>query len=138
MKHRPFFEPPDVSRAVRTLRLRGGLRSLLNAATMVFYDGAPDYPDAGRLWQLVERHRVTHLGVSPTLIRTLKPLDVEPIRRADVASLRMIGSTGSPWDPESWLWLFLFVGVGGGFGGGAPPPKPLLLTQTDRFTPPPT
>jgi acetyl-CoA synthetase len=80
--------------------------SLLNAATMVFYDGAPDYPDAGRLWQLVERHRVTHLGVSPTLIRGLKPLGVEPIARADVSSLRMIGSTGSPWDPESWLWLF--------------------------------
>jgi acetyl-CoA synthetase len=80
--------------------------SLLNAATMVFYDGAPDYPDAGRLWQLVQRHHVTHLGVSPTLIRSLKPLGVEPIARHNVAGLRMIGSTGSPWDPESWLWLF--------------------------------
>lgn len=79
---------------------------LLNAATMVFYDGAPDYPDAGRLWKLVERHHVTHLGVSPTLIRSLKPLGEAPIRHADVSSLRMIGSTGSPWDPESWLWLF--------------------------------
>lgn len=88
---------------------------LLNAATAVFYDGAPDYPDAGRLWQLVERHRVTHLGVSPTLIRGLKPLGKEPIRRADVSSLRMIGSTGSPWDPESWLWLFHHV-----LGGSKP------------------
>ncbi len=88
---------------------------LLNAATMVFYDGAPDFPAAGRLWQLVERHHVTHLGVSPTLIRSLKPLGVEPIRRADVSSLRMIGSTGSPWDPESWLWLFHHV-----LGGSKP------------------
>ena len=79
---------------------------LLNAATIVLYDGAPDYPDAGRLWSLVARHRVTHLGVSPTLVRSLKPLGVEPIAGVDVSSLRMIGSTGSPWDPESWLWLF--------------------------------
>ena len=53
--------------------------SLLNGATMVFYDGAPDYPDAGRLWQLVERYHVTHLGVSPTLIRALKPLGTAPV-----------------------------------------------------------
>ncbi len=80
--------------------------SLLNGAAMVFYDGAPDYPDAGRLWQLVERYRVTHLGVSPTLIRALKPLGPGPVAASDVSSLRMIGSTGSPWDPETWLWLF--------------------------------
>jgi acetyl-CoA synthetase len=80
--------------------------SLLNAATMVFYDGAPDYPDGGRLWQLVARHRVTHLGVSPTLIRSLRPLGPGLVAAADVSSLRMIGSTGSPWDPETWLWLF--------------------------------
>jgi acetyl-CoA synthetase len=80
--------------------------SLLNAAAMIFYDGAPDYPTGGRLWQLVERHRVTHLGVSPTLIRSLKPLGLAPVAAADVSSLRMIGSTGSPWDPETWLWLF--------------------------------
>lgn len=80
--------------------------TLLNGAAMVFYDGAPDYPDAGRLWTLVERHAVTHLGVSPTLIRSLRPMGAGPVGRSDVSSLRMIGSTGSPWDPESWLWLF--------------------------------
>ena len=48
--------------------------ALLNGATMLFYDGAPDYPDVDRLWALVERHRVTHLGISPTLIRALKAL----------------------------------------------------------------
>jgi acetyl-CoA synthetase len=89
--------------------------SLLNAACMVFYDGAPDSPDPGRLWQLVERHSVTHLGISPTLIRSLKPFGAEPVARADVSSLRAVGSTGSPWDPESWLWLFHTV-----LGGSKP------------------
>jgi len=83
--------------------------TLCIGATMVFYDGAPDYPDAGRLWDLVERHQVTHLGVSPTLIRALKAHGTAPIRRYDVSGLRAVGSTGSPWDPESWRWLFTHV-----------------------------
>ncbi len=80
--------------------------TLLIGATMVFYDGAPDYPQVGRLWEMVERHRISHLGVSPTLIRSLKTHGVEPLQKHDLSSLRMVGSTGSPWDPESWLWLF--------------------------------
>ncbi len=80
--------------------------TLLIGASMVFYDGAPDYPDVDRVWALVEQHRITHLGVSPTLIRALKPHGTGPIQRHDLSSLRAVGSTGSPWDPESWLWLF--------------------------------
>jgi len=80
--------------------------SLLIGASMVFYDGAPDYPDVDRLWQLVENHNVSHLGVSPTLIRSLKLYGTDPIKKHDVSNLRMAGSTGSPWDPESWKWLF--------------------------------
>ncbi|MCB0717382.1 MAG: AMP-binding protein [Bacteroidetes bacterium] len=80
--------------------------SLLNAATMVFYDGGPDYPDVDRVWSIVERHRVTHLGVSPSLIRTLRAHGTAPIEKHDVSVLRAVGSTGSPWDPESWSWLF--------------------------------
>ncbi len=80
--------------------------TLLNAATMVLFDGAPDYPGPDRLWDLVERHRVTHLGVSPTLIRALMAHGPEPVERHDLSSLRAAGSTGSPWDPESWRWLF--------------------------------
>jgi len=83
--------------------------TLLIGATMVLYDGAPDYPDVDRLWGLVEQHRVTHLGISPTLIRALRPHGPEPIRRHDLSSLRAVGSTGSPWDPESWLWCFEHV-----------------------------
>ena len=80
--------------------------TLLGGATMVIYDGAPDFPGPDRVWNIVERHRVTHLGVSPTLVRSLKAHGVEPVRQHDLSSLRAVGSTGSPWDPEAWSWLF--------------------------------
>ena len=80
--------------------------TLLTGSTMVLYDGAPDYPAPDRTWQLVDDHQVTHLGLSPTLVRALMPHGTEPVRRHDLSSLRAVGSTGSPWDPESWYWLF--------------------------------
>ncbi|PSQ82664.1 MAG: AMP-dependent synthetase [Bacteroidetes bacterium QS_7_67_15] len=80
--------------------------TLLNGATMVLYDGAPDYPGPGRLWQLCEDHGVTHLGISPTLVRALKTHGTDPVEQHDLSALRAVGSTGSPWDPESWTWLF--------------------------------
>ena len=83
--------------------------ALLNGATVLFYDGGPDYPGVGRVWDLVERHGVTHLGVSPTLIRALKIYGAGPVEAHDLSTLRCAGSTGSPWDPEAWLWLFQTV-----------------------------
>ncbi len=80
--------------------------TLLIGASMVFYDGAPDFPAEDRLWALVAKHGITHLGVSPTLIRVLKSHGTGPVEKHDISSLRAVGSTGSPWDPESWLWLF--------------------------------
>ncbi len=80
--------------------------TLLNGAGMVFYDGAPDYPDPGRLWRIVEDHGITHLGLSPVLIRALKIHGEEPLKDRDFSVLRAAGSTGSPWDPEAWMWLF--------------------------------
>ncbi len=80
--------------------------ALINGASMMIYDGAPDYPSVDRLWSLVAANQVTHLGLSPVLVRALKPNGTEPIRKHDVSSLRAVGSTGSPWDPESWTWLF--------------------------------
>ncbi len=86
--------------------------TLLLGGTMLFYDGAPDYPGAGRLWSLVERHGVTILGVSPTLVRVLMRLGDEPVRKHDLSTLRLFGSTGEPWNPGPWLWLFETVGAG--------------------------
>ncbi len=83
--------------------------ALLNGATLLFYDGAPDFPDVDRVWALVERHQVTHLGLSPILIRTLQPHGADPVARHNLDSLRAVGSTGSPWDPDAWLWLFRVV-----------------------------
>jgi acetyl-CoA synthetase len=80
--------------------------SLLLGASMVFTDGAPDHPGVDRLWSIVDRHQVTHLGVSPTLIRSLKGHGTEPLKGHDLSRLRAVGSTGSPWDPGSWTWLF--------------------------------
>lgn len=75
-------------------------------ATMVFADGAPDYPDAGRLWRMISDHKVTHLGLSPVLIRALMPRGTSPLADVDLSCLRAVGSTGSPWDPVSWNWAF--------------------------------
>ncbi|KPK28972.1 MAG: AMP-dependent synthetase [Desulfobacterales bacterium SG8_35_2] len=80
--------------------------ALLIGASQVFYDGAPDYPESDRLWAIVEKHQVTHLGVSPTLIRSMKSQRNTPIQSHNISCLRAVGSTGSPWDPGSWLWLF--------------------------------
>jgi acetyl-CoA synthetase len=81
-------------------------------ATVVLLDGAPDYPDPGRLWRLVERHRLSFLGVSPTLIRALRSSGDEHHRAADLSSLVEFGSTGEPWNPEPYRWLAEEVGGG--------------------------
>ena len=67
-------------------------------------------PGPDRLWALVERHRVNILGVSPTLIRSLMRHGEEPVRAHALSSLRILGSTGEPWNPEPWRWLFDVVG----------------------------
>lgn len=72
--------------------------------TLLLYEGSPDVPDAARLWRLVERHGVSTLGVSPTLVRALRAASPEP-PTADLSSVRILGSTGEPWDPRSYEWL---------------------------------
>jgi acetyl-CoA synthetase len=84
----------------------------LLGGTVVLYDGALDYPAPDRLWALLERHRVNILGVSPTLIRTLMRHGDAPVRSHDLSSLRILGSTGEPWNPEPWRWFFDVVGGG--------------------------
>jgi acetyl-CoA synthetase len=86
-----------------------------NGGTLVLYEGSPDVPDTDRLWQLAQRHRVTMLGVSPTLIRTLRGRETDVAARYDLSSVHTIGSTGEPWDPDSYDWLARDV-----FGGRVP------------------
>ena len=86
--------------------------SLLLGARLVLYEGTPDHPGPDRLWAIVARHRVTHLGLSPTVIRALMAHGEEPLRGHDRSSLRVLGSTGEPWNPEPWWWFFREVGEG--------------------------
>jgi acetyl-CoA synthetase len=86
--------------------------TLLLGATMMLYDGAPDWPEPDRVWALVARHRITTLGISPTLVRALLRHGDQPVRAHDRSSLRKFGSTGEPWNPTPWLWLFHTVGEG--------------------------
>ncbi len=85
------------------------LGTLLLGATMMLYDGAPDAPEPDRVWALVDRHDVRLLGLSPTFVRAVAPYGPELPARHDLSRLRAVGSTGSPWDPESWRWLFRHV-----------------------------
>jgi acetyl-CoA synthetase len=86
--------------------------TLLLGATMMLYDGAPDFPEPDRVWALVDRHKVTALGLSPTLIRALRRHGDEIVHRNDLSSLRKFASTGEPWNPDPWMWLFQNVGRG--------------------------
>jgi acetyl-CoA synthetase len=81
-------------------------------ATVVLYEGAPDWPEPDRVWASVEQHRVNVLGVSPTLIRALKTQGDEHVRKHDLSSLRILGSTGEPWNPEPYKWLAEVAGGG--------------------------
>jgi len=84
--------------------------TLILGATMMLYDGAPDFPGPDRVWSLVDRHQVTALGVSPTLIRALRRHGDEIVHQHDLSSLRKFASTGEPWNPDPWMWLFQNVG----------------------------
>ncbi|MDI6696199.1 MAG: AMP-binding protein [Anaerolineales bacterium] len=120
--------------------------ALLLGSTFVLYDGAPDYPAPNRLWSLVERHRITTLGVSPTLVRALIPHGEAPFRQHDLSSLRFFASTGEPWNPDPWMWLFEKVGGGkrpiinysGGteISGGIVMGNPLLPLKPCAFSAP--
>jgi acetyl-CoA synthetase len=84
--------------------------ALLLGATLVIYEGTPDFPGPDRLWAVAERHAVTHLGISPTAIRALMTHGSEPVRAHDLSSLFVLGSTGEPWNPDPWWWLHRAVG----------------------------
>ncbi len=83
-----------------------------NGAAVFMYEGAPNHPGPDRLWEMIERHGVTILGISPTLVRALMPAGEEAVRSHDLSSLRILGSTGEPWNPEPYRWFSDVVGGG--------------------------
>ncbi len=80
--------------------------------TVFMYEGAPDHPEPDRFWEMIDRHKLSVFGISPTAIRALRKHGDEWVEGHDLSSLRLLGSTGEPWDPESWLWFHEEVGRG--------------------------
>ncbi|MDQ2049287.1 AMP-binding protein [Natronolimnohabitans sp. A-GB9] len=78
--------------------------------TVFMYEGAPDHPEPDRFWEMIDRHELTQFGISPTAIRALRKHGDEWLEGHDLSSLRLLGSTGEPWDPESWQWFYENVG----------------------------
>lgn len=84
--------------------------TLITGGTMVFYDGAPDYPNAARMWEFCARQKIEIFGVSPSLIRALAACGDELPKQHDLSALRAFASTGEAWDDAAWWWLFENVG----------------------------
>lgn len=85
---------------------------LANGATTVMFEGVPSYPDHGRFWQVVDKHKVTVLYSSPTAIRSLMREGEKPVKAWSRRSLRLLGSVGEPINPEAWEWYYRVVGDG--------------------------
>jgi len=84
---------------------------LANGATVVMYEGAPDFPHKDRFWGMVERYGITIFYTAPTAIRAFMRWGPEWLRRHDLSSLRLLGSVGEPINPEAWVWYHLNVGL---------------------------
>ena len=84
----------------------------LNAATQVFFEGVPTWPDASRLWQVVDKHKVNSFYTAPTAIRALMAKGDEFVTRTSRSSLKLLGTVGEPINPEAWRWYHRVVGEG--------------------------
>jgi len=83
---------------------------LLNGATQVLFEGIPTYPDAGRLWEIVDEYKVTQFYTAPTAIRALMKFGDQFVNKYSRKTLRILGSVGEPINPEAWLWYYNIVG----------------------------
>ncbi len=83
---------------------------LANGATVVMYEGAPDFPQKDRFWEIVERYGVTVFYTAPTAIRAFMKWGPDWPERHDLSSLRVLGSVGEPINPEAWMWYHLYIG----------------------------
>ena len=85
---------------------------LAAGATVMMYEGAPDWPDRDRFWALVEEYGITVMYTAPTAIRAFMKWGTEPVDRHDLSSLRLLGSVGEPINPEAWIWYYENIGKG--------------------------
>ena len=83
---------------------------LANGAISLMFEGVPTYPDAGRCWEVVDKHQVNTFYTAPTAIRALHAVGDEPVTRSSRASLRLLGTVGEPINPEAWNWYYTVVG----------------------------
>ena len=83
---------------------------LANHTTSVMYEGAPDWPDKDRWWDMIERYKVTILYTAPTAIRAFMRWGTEHVEKHDLSSLRLLGSVGEPINPEAWIWYWKVIG----------------------------
>jgi len=85
---------------------------LSQGATTLMFEGVPTYPDASRMWQIVEKHKVNILYTAPTAIRSLMSFGLEPLNGIDLSSIRVLGSVGEPINEEAWHWFNENIGKG--------------------------
>jgi acetyl-CoA synthetase len=85
---------------------------LANGATTLMFEGTPTWPDASRFWQVVEKHKVNQIYTAPTAIRALMGKGVEFTEKADLSSLKLLGTVGEPINPEAWTWYNDHIGKG--------------------------
>jgi len=83
---------------------------LANGATTLVFEGVPTYPDAGRFWQVCEKHKVNIFYTAPTAIRALMSVGDELVNQSDLSSIRLLGTVGEPINPEAWNWYYEVVG----------------------------
>lgn len=104
-----FFWPTDIGWMMGPWEFIG---CMFYRAPFLVYEGTPNYPEPDRLWNVVESHKVTEFGISPTAIRLMKAQPDEMVEKHDFSRLRLLASSGEPWDPESYMWFFEKVGGG--------------------------
>lgn len=83
---------------------------LANGATTLMFEGIPNWPDASRVWRIIDQHQVNSFYTAPTLIRALMREGESPVKQTSRKSLRLLGSVGEPINPEAWLWYWRVVG----------------------------
>ena len=101
---------------------------LMNGASIVMYEGAPDFPTADRWWEIIDDYKVNVLYTSPTAIRMFMGMDIKYVKNHDLSSLELLGSVGEPINPEAWIWYFNNIG-----GGRCPIVDTWWQTETGGF-----